>query len=81
MVREGGPVISRRGRGLMQAVQLSRPIAGQVEAECLSRGLLVNAVQEDAIRVSPALTIPVGDLDHGLNILEEAILAVAAKEG
>jgi predicted acetylornithine/succinylornithine family transaminase len=79
--RAGGPVASQRGRGLLRAVQLARPLAKQVEAECLARGLLVNAVQEDAVRLLPPLTISPAELRRGLDILEEAIRAVFAKEG
>ena len=76
LIAAAGLVVGRRGRGLMQALQLARPVAKAVEEQCLARRLLVNAVRDDTIRILPPLTIPVKDLDEGLDILEQAILAV-----
>lgn len=53
-----------RGRGLLQALLLDRPVAGAVTAAALAHGLVVNAVAPDAVRVAPPLIITDADLDE-----------------
>jgi acetylornithine/N-succinyldiaminopimelate aminotransferase len=66
-------VAGHRGKGLMRALVLSREVAPDVVAKCLEKGLLVNGVRPDTIRVIPALNIPREDLDEGLDILESVL--------
>jgi acetylornithine/N-succinyldiaminopimelate aminotransferase len=46
-----------RGRGLLLALDLKRPIAGAVTALALEDGLLLNAPRPDALRFMPALNV------------------------
>ena len=46
-----------RGRGLLLAVQLARPVAAEVAAAALEAGFVVNAVAPDAIRLAPPLIL------------------------
>ena len=62
-----------RGRGLLLAVSLSGEGAGDVVAACRERGLLVNNVRPDRIRLMPALIVEDGEIDRACDILEEAI--------
>lgn len=62
-----------RGRGLLLAVSLSGEVAGDVVAACRERGLLVNNVRPDRIRLMPALIVEDGEIDRACDILEEAI--------
>jgi acetylornithine/N-succinyldiaminopimelate aminotransferase len=48
-----------RGRGLLLAVELARPVAPQVAAAALEAGLIVNAVAPDAVRLAPPLVLTV----------------------
>jgi len=66
-------VAGHRGKGLMRALALSREVAPDVVAKCLEKGLIVNGVRPDTIRVLPALNIPREDLDDGLDILESVL--------
>jgi predicted acetylornithine/succinylornithine family transaminase len=59
-----------RGKGLMWAVALTREAAADVSLRCLERGLIVNAVRPDAVRLLPPLTVTREELDEGLSILE-----------
>jgi acetylornithine/N-succinyldiaminopimelate aminotransferase len=63
-----------RGKGLLYAVQLSREVADDVVRRCLERGLIVNNVRPDAVRICPPLIVAREELDEGLAILE-AVLA------
>ncbi|MCC6382921.1 MAG: acetylornithine transaminase [Dehalococcoidia bacterium] len=73
------PVVSGvRGRGLLVALSLTSECAGDVVAECRRRGLLVNNVRPNAIRLMPPLTVGDGEIDRACDILESAIAAVTA---
>jgi acetylornithine/succinyldiaminopimelate/putrescine aminotransferase len=69
---------SVRGRGLMIAVQLSESVAPAVRDAAAERGLILNAVRPDTLRILPPLVIERQHVDEGLAILEAAIEAVAA---
>ncbi|GBD23025.1 Acetylornithine aminotransferase [bacterium HR29] len=62
-----------RGRGLMAAVQLARDAAAEVTARCLERGLLVNAVRPNAIRLLPPLIVTDEEIDRACEILAAAL--------
>lgn len=54
----GNPLVAGvRGRGLLLAVQLTRPVAADVAAAALEAGFVVNAVAPDAIRLAPPLIL------------------------
>ena len=63
-----------RGLGLLLGAEVERP-AADVVADCLERGLLVGTAGERTLRVSPPLTITTDELDHGLEILEDVLVA------
>ena len=63
-----------RGRGFMIGIELAidgRPI---VDA-CRAKRLLINCTQERVLRLLPAMTITRAQLDRGLSILEEVLVA------
>lgn len=69
------PVIKEyRGLGLMIGLELNGP-SRPVMLECLNRGLIVNAVSETSLRLLPALNIPEKDLQEGLSILHDVLVA------
>jgi acetylornithine/succinyldiaminopimelate/putrescine aminotransferase len=70
-------VVSVRGAGLLLAAQLGSPVAKEVSAGALERGLLVNAVRPDAIRVAPPLLVSDAELDEALDILGAVFRDVA----
>jgi acetylornithine/succinyldiaminopimelate/putrescine aminotransferase len=67
-------VKGHRGKGLLQAIVLSRDAAEEVVRACLERGLIVNNVRPDAVRICPPLTITREELDEGLAILESVFV-------
>lgn len=71
-------VTGARGRGLLQAMTLSEPVAADVVAACLGEGLVVNAVAPDAVRLSPPLTIGEAELEGAAERLDAALGHVAA---
>ena len=69
-------VTGARGKGLLWAIALSREAAQDVVMKCLERGLIVNNVRADAVRICPALTVSREELDEGLAILETVLAEV-----
>ncbi|MCH8994383.1 MAG: aspartate aminotransferase family protein [Chloroflexi bacterium] len=67
-------VSGSRGKGLMWAIALERDAAVEVVQGCLERGLIVNNVRPDAVRLLPPLTVSREELDEGLNILERVLV-------
>jgi len=87
-VAADAPVIGDlRGRGAMQALELVVPgtrtpnpvAAAQVAARCHAQGVIVLTcgTYGNVVRLLPPLTIDVGLLDEGLDVLAEALRAVA----
>ncbi len=50
-------VIQVRGRGLMQAAILQEPIAKEIEKNAIEQKLIINAVRDNALRITPPLVI------------------------
>jgi acetylornithine aminotransferase len=62
-----------RGSGLWRAVALAGDRAAAVEAAARRRGLLVNAVKPDSIRLSPPLILTESEVDEAMPLLAEAL--------
>ncbi len=69
---EGSIVREVRGQGLLIGLDLTVE-AGPVAAECLRRGLLVNAVRPGTLRLSPPLTVCRAEVDEALAILKDVL--------
>ncbi|WBL35929.1 acetylornithine transaminase [Tepidiforma flava] len=65
-----------RGRGMLLAVGLARECSAEVVDEARRRGLLVNNVRPNAVRLMPPLNVSEDDIDRAADILEAAIAAV-----
>ena len=69
-------VAGHRGKGLLQALALSKSVADLVVRSCLERGLIVNNVRPDTVRITPPLTVSREELDEGLDILEKVLIEI-----
>ena len=65
-----------RGSGLWWGLVLHAPLAGPVEAAARERGLLVNAVKADVLRLAPALTVDRASIEQAVGILADALADV-----
>ncbi len=74
-------VVSVRGAGLLLAAQLNAPVAAEISARALERGLLVNAVRPDALRVAPPLLVSDDEIAMAVSILADVIGAIEVGEG
>jgi acetylornithine/N-succinyldiaminopimelate aminotransferase len=69
-----------RGRGLLLAIEFDKDIAQQLVMACLDRGLLVNRVKPNALRLMPPLIIGKEEADEALNILDDVLVAVVGRK-
>ncbi|MGD0111308.1 MAG: acetylornithine transaminase [Armatimonadota bacterium] len=76
MQADGLPIEDVRERGCMIAVDLTRPQAAWVKDECAARGLLINTVGDDMLRLLPPMVLTEREADRGTAILK-AVLAAA----
>lgn len=53
-----------RGLGLMQAAEFAEPHAKAFQQSCLEAGLIINAVDENSIRLVPPLIITAAEIDR-----------------
>jgi len=75
----GHPLVADvRGRGLLRAIVLSRPIAADVSDAALDAGFIVNAPRPDVLRLAPPLIVSAGQLDTFVAALPELLSSAAA---
>jgi acetylornithine/succinyldiaminopimelate/putrescine aminotransferase len=72
------PMITEvRGKGLIWAIELDRPVAEAAVNACLEAGLLANAVKPTALRFVPPYTVTEAELDRAVEIVEQALAKVS----
>jgi acetylornithine/N-succinyldiaminopimelate aminotransferase len=73
------PLIAEvRGQGLWRGVGLTGAHAAAVEASARSRGLLVNAVRPDTLRLAPPLILTEAEVDEAVPLLAAALEEVGS---
>ncbi|MDX2026344.1 acetylornithine transaminase [Microcella sp.] len=73
----GSPLVAEvRGRGLLLGIGLTAPVAQRVVAEALDRGLIINAANDESIRLAPPLIIGDAEIDRFLTLFAASVLAV-----
>jgi predicted acetylornithine/succinylornithine family transaminase len=65
-----------RGRGLLVAIEFDREIGRDVLMACLEKGLLVNKVKANALRLMPPLIIGNKDVDEAIGILDKVFSGI-----
>ncbi len=63
-----------RGRGLIWAIELARPVAEEAVALCARDGLLVNNVKPTALRLVPPLTVSEDEIDRAVEIIDRVLV-------
>ena len=67
-----------RGRGLLLALDLKRPIAASIVAQAFEDGLLLNAPQPDALRFMPALNVTREEISEMIDGLDAILMNIGA---
>ena len=67
-----------RGRGLLIGLELNEAIAPDVVVNAVGRGLLLNPVRPDVVRLMPPLTVSAAEIDECVAIIDGAIAEVTA---
>ncbi len=68
-----------RGKGLLIGAELADGIkGGEIVKECLSKGLLINCVNDKVLRFIPALIVTEKEVDEMMGVLEGALAGVGA---
>ena len=67
-----------RGVGLLVGVQLAAERSKEIVDAARDRGLLVNNVRPDTVRLSPPLIVSDSDVDQAVRLLAEAVGTVAS---
>ena len=62
---------------MMLAVDFTQPVAADVKAECIARGLLLITVGDNMLRLLPPLILSEEEADRGLQILGKVLAEIA----
>ncbi|MDP2182408.1 MAG: aspartate aminotransferase family protein [Actinomycetota bacterium] len=73
LAHDTGAITEVRGRGLMLAAQLARPVAADVATEALARGIVLNNIGADIIRFLPPLVCTNAEVDTLLGVLSDIL--------
>jgi len=74
----GSPLVAGvRGRGLLLGIGLTSPVAKAVVAAAQQHGLVVNAANDDTIRIAPPLTIQDAEVSSFLELFGAALATVS----
>jgi acetylornithine/N-succinyldiaminopimelate aminotransferase len=67
-----------RGKGLLLALDLKRPIAAAIVAQAMEAGVLLNAPQPDALRFMPALNVTREEISGMIDGLDAILMKMGA---
>lgn len=74
-----GVIIDVRGQGLLLAIQFHDTISARLVSICNDKGLLLNPVRPDAIRLMPPLVITKAEVDEAVSKLETGLTELLAE--
>ena len=74
-----GFITDVRGRGLLVALGLDGDFSEEIVGGCLEGGLLLNAVQPNAVRFIPPLIITEAEVDEAVGVLAGVLEGVGAR--
>ncbi|MEA3403254.1 MAG: acetylornithine transaminase [Armatimonadota bacterium] len=73
---ESSPMVDHvRGKGLLLGVALSEERARGVVHECFTRGLVLNAVAPEVVRIAPPLIVTAEQCERAVEIIADALAA------
>jgi len=69
-------IIDVRGKGLLIGVEFDKDIVENLMYACLEKGLVINFLKPNLMRVIPPLIITRADIDEGIKILDDALYSL-----
>ena len=69
----GSPIASVRGKGLLVAAALEKPIAKEVYQKCFDAGLIISAPDESTLRFVPPLIVSESQVNRAVALLADAL--------
>ncbi len=75
----GGRVAEVRGRGMLLGVVVKGVAAGDVGREARARGVLLNPIGDDVLRLAPPLTLTAAEADDAVTRIGAALAAAPAR--
>jgi acetylornithine/N-succinyldiaminopimelate aminotransferase len=66
-----------RGKGLLIGIEFNKDMAEAVMYACLEKGLVINHLKSNMLRVIPPLIITRAEVDEGMQILDAALEKIA----
>jgi predicted acetylornithine/succinylornithine family transaminase len=69
-------IVAVRGRGLLQGVLLTAPIADAVVTGARDRGVIIGTAGPDVIRFAPPLVVSASEIDTALGVVADALAEV-----
>ena len=70
----GTPGVSEvRGRGLLLGIELTSPIAKKVAASMLEAGIIVNAANDQTIRIAPPLIVTMPQIEKFISVFKKVM--------
>ena len=79
-LRHPGLVREVRGRGLLQAMDLT-VAGGPIVESCMRQGLLINCTANTVLRFLPPLIVTTAEVDEMLETLERALASTSVEGG
>lgn len=70
-LKEVPGVVEVRGHGLMVGGVLDRPVARDIVRECLGKGLIINATDDNTLRFVPPLIVSAEQVEWAMNVVSE----------
>ena len=67
-----------RGRGFLVAIELNKDMAQDVLMACLEKGLLINKLKPNAVRLLPPLIAGKKEIDRAIGTLDEVFSGIVA---
>jgi acetylornithine aminotransferase len=66
-------VLQVRGRGLLLGIELTAPIAKNVATSMLEAGIIVNAANDQTIRIAPPLIVTMAQIEKFISVFKQVL--------
>ena len=79
LARQHSIIKDIRGKGMMLAIELSKP-GNEVVLDCMKNGFLINCIQQNILRFLPPLNISRKDINTVMPVLSKSLIRLSKKK-